>query len=105
MGRAFILAVLMSCAICRAVSLSPGEPLTATFTSVTNTSDILFFSDFYDNLSSTGNPVFTTQLFDGPTLLATVVSPPLKMSLFLLTRLCLYPHLVTTWGYRARHML
>jgi hypothetical protein len=56
-------------------SLSPGQTLVATFTSVSNTSDmIIFFSTGF--LTVTGSPVLTTQLLNGTTLLGTITAAP-----------------------------
>ena len=56
------------------VTLSPGETLQMTFTSVPTTADLLVLFN-YDSLTVTGSPVITTQLYNGSTLLASVVSP------------------------------
>jgi len=56
-------------------TLAPGNVLEATFTSVTNTSDMLvFFSN--DDLTLAGSPVITTELFNGSSLLGSIASAP-----------------------------
>ena len=57
-------------------SLLPGDVLEATFTSVPNASDLLWFFDT-DSLTLTGSPVITTELFNGTNLLGSVVSAPI----------------------------
>jgi hypothetical protein len=61
-------------------SLSPGQTLQLTFTATPNLlSDMLiFFTN--DALTVTGSPIITTQLYDGSTLLGTVVAPPVNSS-------------------------
>src|SRR5690348_8260108 len=71
-GRNFaILVALLSPAVHGAVgTLQPGAVLQVSFTAVANTSDLLLFFN-NDALTVTGSPVFTTELYNGSTLLAT----------------------------------
>jgi hypothetical protein len=55
-------------------TLAPGSVLQVTFTATPNSSDLLFFFDPLP-VTVTGSPVVTTQLFDGATLLGTIVAP------------------------------
>jgi uncharacterized protein (TIGR03437 family) len=57
------------------LTLTPGDVLQATFTSVANASDMLLFFN-QDSLTLTGSPVVTTQLLNGTTLLGSIASPP-----------------------------
>lgn len=57
------------------VPWSAGERLVVTFTAAPNSADLLLFFN-NDPLTITGSPVFTTNLYDGDTLLGTYTSAP-----------------------------
>jgi len=54
-------------------TLSPGEVLGTTFTTVPNTSNVVAFSFNYLPLTFAGSPVVTADFYDGNTLLASFV--------------------------------
>lgn len=65
----------MTNSICRGGTLSPGETLIATFTASPNTSDMLLFF-FPDPITITGDPIITTDLFNGTVFLGAYVAAP-----------------------------
>jgi serine/threonine protein kinase/sugar lactone lactonase YvrE len=67
---AFFLARSLRAAPRARTTLAPGQELVATFTTVPNSADLLFFSS-NTPLTTTGSPTITASLFSGDTLLGT----------------------------------
>jgi uncharacterized protein (TIGR03437 family) len=57
------------------IPFAPGDQLIITFTAAVNTADLLLLFN-NDPLTITGSPVFTTNLYDGNTLLGTYTAKP-----------------------------
>jgi hypothetical protein len=68
-------ALSISTTAVQAATFNPGDQLIITFTAAANTADLLILSND-DPLTVTGSPVFTTNLYDGNTLLGTCTAKP-----------------------------
>ncbi len=66
-----LMLVVTACANASLVTIGNGVAYEGAVTFNPNTSDLLFFFDQTNFLSTMGSPVITTQLFDGSTLLGT----------------------------------